>query len=158
MLYKVLIFNFLGCLIFCSQSAYSLDIKDCGSYFSFDDIEVEGCEADYVACTLYIGHTLNISFTINTGTFNIDADLINDVVFIVSGGPKFNLTASPGNPCEVLTCPLDINYKATYEGYIYVDTKYQPLGNAYLQWIMETADEEEQLLCFQFPITLQYLD
>ncbi|KAH0809914.1 hypothetical protein GEV33_012878 [Tenebrio molitor] len=84
--------------------------------------------------------------------FNIDAALLNDVSLNVRG-TKFNLNVTPDDPCEVLLCPLSTNYSATYSAEVYIDTIFQPL-NAELQWILETADAGEKLLCFLCQITL----
>jgi hypothetical protein len=143
-------------VIFCFHSVNAIEFKNCGSYFLFDNIQIEGCDDDATSCQLTIGSNTSISFTINTGKpydeFNIDAALLNDVSLNVRG-TKFNLNVTPDDPCEVLLCPLSTNYSATYSAEVYIDTIFQPL-NAELQWILETADAEEKLLCFLCQITL----
>jgi hypothetical protein len=54
-------------VIFCFHSVNAIEFKNCGSYFLFDNIQIEGCDDDATSCQLTIGSNTSISFTINTG-------------------------------------------------------------------------------------------
>ncbi|XP_044265689.1 NPC intracellular cholesterol transporter 2-like isoform X2 [Tribolium madens] len=150
LLYKNLLC--VASFLLCFHFAHSIDILECGSYWTYENVTIENCSDEDTSCPLTIGTNTSISFVLNTGLIDISGNIINDVAFYINGNMKFALSVTPDDPCDILKCPLEINYKAVFSAQIFVSPQYPPLS-ARVKWIMKT-EKDDQLMCFSFPVTL----
>ncbi|KYB26229.1 MD2-like 8 isoform (2) precursor [Tribolium castaneum] len=144
----MIVASFMLCL-YCVRS---IDIIECGSYWTYENVTIENCGEEDTSCRLKIGANTSISFVINTGDIDIGGVVVNDVAFFPIGNLNFSLAVTPDDPCDILKCPFETNYEAPFSAKIYVYPEYPQLS-ARLKWIMKT-EKDDQLLCFSFPITL----
>ncbi|XP_059476355.1 NPC intracellular cholesterol transporter 2 [Neocloeon triangulifer] len=140
----------ISLLIF-AASAASVSFEDCGSLYSLDAVDIDGCDVSTEPCPLLRGQEVNVTIRFQSG---FRSEQLRPNVFITQFNVDTHLVVTPDD-CRALlypVCPIVPGQNALYKAKLVVSPNLALIEGT-LTWKLH-SDSTQNLICMRTEVII----